>query len=89
MKNLLAKAWNWLVTSSEDPSKFSARFLGLVTTFSGIIALAISGLGFPATEAQVIAYVAYLTQGGGIVYTIFGIIRYVSNLIDKRVPPTV
>lgn len=86
MKIALFKIWNWLVISSEDPEKFSARFLGLVTMFAGTIAVALAYLGHPTTPDAIILYVAQLTQAGGLIYTIFGVIRYVSNVIDKKVP---
>lgn len=89
MKKFLVAVWNWLVTSSENPDEFSARFKGLMTLLAGSIALSLTFLGYPTTETAVLQYAAYLTQAGGVIYTFFGIIRYIANWIDNRVPPTV
>ncbi len=89
MKNLAVKLWNWLVTYSENPEQWSMRIKGIGIFLSGTIAFSLTHLGLPTEQVQVITYLAYLTQSGGIIYTIAGVIRYLGNIVDKKVPPTV
>ncbi len=86
MKVFLFRLWNWLVISSEDPEKFSARFLGLITAFAGTIAMVFAYLGHPTTPDAIILWAGQITQAGGIIYTVFGVIRYIANYVDKKVP---
>lgn len=80
-----------LLTSSEDASKFSARYQGMMTAVSGVAVVVLSLFGVSLTQDMFMVLVAQTAQVGGAVIivagfarTVYGFIRQVTNVLGKK-----
>lgn len=73
----------WLVVSSEDPSRISATIRGVIIANIGLIMFAIHYFNLPYTIDQIISLVGSITTIIGALLGIFGLVRKIYNTIFK------
>lgn len=90
--DILKKAWNWLVISSEDPQKVALTAKGILTGVIPLILLISGNFGFSHALTQDTAGIAVntigdiITSGLGVVslaMTIYGLFRKLKNTFTQ------
>lgn len=73
-----------LLTSSEDASKLSARIVGILTTASGYIIFFLGKYGVIISDGQAQLLISQLAIAAGVLYTIFGALRWIVNSAGNK-----
>jgi len=72
------------LTSSEDSAKLSARFTGLLIASSSFIVYLAGVNGISITTDQIQAVAGQLGVIAGVMWSIFGFLRYFANLLGNK-----
>jgi hypothetical protein len=81
------KFWNWLVVSSEDPTKVAATVKGALGVLVSLLALTIHGANFSDLPDQVYTIVVDVFGIISSAIAVAGLIRKFINTFVRPAPP--
>lgn len=84
---MVNKFLNWLVVSSEDPSKVSMTLQGILTGAAGMVISNLGRIGITLSAASYASDVAITCYTVGVVLGVFGLVRKIVNSVKGTSVP--